>query len=74
MNWKPTSEEMPPLDTKVLIYMKGEERVGELREDRGDWEESYARCEYWDDPYDDGKCWDHEDVTHWMPLPEPPTP
>lgn len=27
---------------------------------------------YWDDPNNDGMCIEDDQITHWMPLPEPP--
>lgn len=56
--WIPVTERLPIKGTNVLIYSKSGGRAeGELSED--------GWCQYrW--------CCPQKDVTHWMPLPEPP--
>ena len=71
--WIKCSERMPKAETPVLVMLNGEIRVAELRWDRPTYEETYKPFRYWDDPYDDdGQDWEVFDITHWMPLPEPP--
>lgn len=61
---------IPPSETPVLILYRGNWRLGELREERPTWEESFKPFRYWDDPYNDGQEWDWDDVTHWAHLPD----
>lgn len=70
--WVKCSERMPKAETPVLVMLNGEIRVAEIRWDRPTHEETYKPFRYWDDPYDDGQDWGVFDITHWMPLPEPP--
>lgn len=61
--WIPCSERLPERADEVLIA---------YREEYDDWSEEYAvstatympRAGRWD--------YDHLNITHWMPLPEPP--
>jgi hypothetical protein len=60
--WIPVSERMPEEDEDVLVFTKDsqpEMHVASLDED-GIWYPSH------------GDGWEFPDVTHWMPLPEPP--
>lgn len=58
MKWIPVTERLPIKGTNVLIYSKrGGRAEGELCED-GWWQYRW--------------CCKVEDVTHWMPIPEPP--
>lgn len=70
--WIKCSERMPDAETPVLALLNGEIRVAEIRWDMPTHEETYRPFWYWDDPYDDGQPWEVFDITHWMPLPEPP--
>lgn len=70
--WIPVSERLPADETPVLAVVNGRTRVAELRWETPSFEETYKAFRYWDDPDDDGQCWEWHDVTHWMPLPEPP--
>ena len=73
-DWISVKDRLPPDETPVLIWFNTEFiKVGELRWDTPGFEDTYKACRYWDDPYDDGKLWEWYDVTHWMPLPSPPT-
>lgn len=70
--WTATADRMPPDETPVLIMLNGEVRIGELRWDHPGHEDSYHSYRYWDDPNDDGQCWEHADVSHWAPMLMPP--
>lgn len=70
--WIKCSERMPEAGVPVLVLLSGEIRVAEIRWDTPTHEETYQPFRYWDDPYDDGQPWEVFDITHWMPLPEPP--
>ena len=63
--WISVKDRLPERDQKVLVYDAGDEteiHVYHLREDLDGL--------YWDD--ESGWAVDFENVTHWMPLPEPP--
>ena len=63
--WVRAKDRLPNIDQKVLVYDAGDEteiHVYHFREDLDGL--------YWDD--EGGWAVDFENVTHWMPLPEPP--
>lgn len=70
--WIRVDDDLPPDETAVLIILRGEIAIGELRWERPSYEEAYQPFRYWDNPHDDGKDWQWPDVTHWMPLPAAP--
>lgn len=72
MEWIKCSEKLPQKETPVLIVYAGTIRVGQLLTEYPTWEETFKAYKYWDDPEKDGQDWEWNDVTHWMPLPEPP--
>ena len=72
-SWIACSERLPEEDEPVLIILNAQVRIGELRRENPSWEETWQSYQYWDDPENDGKDWDWESVTHWMPLPHPHT-
>lgn len=69
LNWMHTKDGLPPDETPVLIVLKGEIRIGELRWERPGFEDTFEAFRYWDDPYDDGQDWEWDDVTKWAMLP-----
>ena len=71
--WITTREALPEIETPALIFMCGDIVVGERRWDYPAFEDAYKAFWYWDNPVDDGQEWERGDVTHWMPLPAPPT-
>lgn len=73
MQWISVNDRLPEEATPVLVLHKGERRIGEICWDYPSWEETYQAFRYWDCPYNDGQGWEVFDITHWMPLPEPPT-
>ncbi|MDP2262655.1 MAG: DUF551 domain-containing protein [Hydrogenophaga sp.] len=70
--WISVEGKLPPDETPVLIVWRGTVVIGERRWDHPGYEDRYQSYWYWDDPTDDGQDWGRDDVTHWMPLPEPP--
>ncbi|MDV5140811.1 DUF551 domain-containing protein [Chimaeribacter arupi] len=70
--WIECSDGLPEDETPVIININGEVRVGVICWEQPGWEDAYSPFQYWDDPYNEGQDWDWCDVTHWMPLPEPP--
>ncbi|HGY1166524.1 DUF551 domain-containing protein [Citrobacter freundii] len=73
MEWIKCSDRMPEPEVPVLIMLNGVLRIGEIRCDYPTHEETYQPFFYWDDPHNDGQPWEVFDVTHWQPLPVPPT-
>lgn len=71
--WIQCSERIPPEDTPVLILRNGELRIGAIFTESPGHEETFKAFNYWDDPNDDGQCWEWHEVTHWMPLPSAPS-
>ena len=71
-SWVPCADRMPAPEVSVLIVVNGAVRVGALFYERPGPEDTYQAFTYWDDPEDDGQPWEHEDVTHWAPLPPLP--
>lgn len=63
MKWVSVKERLPDNEQWVLCFMENEE-FGKFR---------VFQWSYIDWQWNDGNEWyDEEDVTHWMPLPEPP--
>ena len=61
--WIPVTERLPENDQWVLCFMK-DKAFGTFR---------VFQWNYIDWQWNDGNEWyDEKDVTHWMPLPEPP--
>jgi hypothetical protein len=68
--WRECSKELPEDETPVLIkFSSSKVRIGELRWERPNHEETFQPCRYWDDPENDGQGWEWEDITHWSPIP-----
>ena len=72
MTWIRVDERLPHKETPVLIILDGKIRIGEIRWAHPGFEDTYKSYRFWDDPDDDGQCWEWNDITHWMPLPELP--
>jgi len=73
--WNKCSHVLPDCGQAVLILFEdGRYQIGALF-----WEypiqpeESFQPYRYWDDADNDGCGWDSTEVTHWQPLPAPPT-
>jgi hypothetical protein len=66
--WISVDERLPADETPVLIMLRGEITIGELRWEHPSHEETYQAFRYWDNPSDDGQDWQWHDVTHWMAL------
>jgi hypothetical protein len=65
-NWIKTSEKMPPENTPVLMWADGEACVASYHRVENQEQEGYNL---------DALLWRVvNNVTHWMPIPEPPKP
>jgi len=69
-NWISTEDSLPTAETPVYIIRNGKLRIGELRWDHPTYEDNYTSYRYWDDPNDDGQCWEFDEITHWKYLSE----
>lgn len=70
--WVSIDSRLPQNDNIVLVLLRGEIRMGFRQTESPTHEESFQQFDYWDDPYCEGQDWGGL-VTHWMPLPPPPT-
>lgn len=62
--WTPTAERLPEDGEIVLVYAKDEEHVVAR------WHKKWKEWENWNSQ--ESHILRFEEVTHWMPLPEPP--
>lgn len=65
-NWISVKDELPDKDRDVLIY-KGN-HIGDMM-----YVYTYLGNNEWEDEYGYWSRTDDEGITHWTPLPEPPT-
>lgn len=72
-NWNNCEDYLPPDETLVLVYLhNGKMDVGAIFLEYPTWEEGGGPpIKYWMDE-NENETWEWFDVTHWMPLPEPP--
>lgn len=70
--WISVKDELPKADGKYMVWRDGEWEICEFDAEYQrfgytyeDYDEMYSRLVGWDDTI-------HDDVTHWMPLPEKP--
>ncbi len=70
--WIPTAQRMPEIDTPVLAIVNGNARIAITHMEYPTFEDTYQAFAYWDDPYNDGQCWEFDEVSHWTTLPEIP--
>jgi hypothetical protein len=78
MNWKLTSEELPPLDEIVWLYDAANE-VGPWIGCRADDADGWLWANAYGSMWWNGQKWDADaetdddyHPTHWMPMPYPP--
>ena len=71
-DWISVKDELPKADGKYMVWRDGEWEICEFDAEYQrfgytyeDYDEMYSRLIGWDDTI-------HDDVTHWMPLPEKP--
>lgn len=72
MNWISVNGKTPEVHERVLCLLNGEPIVLELGEETPTHEETFKPFIYWFEPYDEILLPEWHEVTHWMPLPEPP--
>ena len=65
--WISVQDKLPPLDTKVMAWLKGECYIGELSEGHEEGDPFL-----WHDEMFDFLARDLKPDDYWMPLPEPP--
>lgn len=70
--WISVKDRLPEDDGKYMVWYKGELDICEFAAESqtfgytcDDYDEMYSHLVYWDDGMD-------KDITHWLPLPEPP--
>ena len=66
-NWIEEEKQFPEINTVVIITDGVNVSCGWLREEKGELKWGYMGSDDADHPNEL-----HGDVTHWMPLPEPP--
>ena len=71
--WISVEDRLPSLHERVLCLLNGEHIVLELGQESPAWEETFTAFLYWYEPYEEYMQIEWHEVTHWMPLPEPPT-
>lgn len=72
MEWISTKEKLPALRERVLCLLNGEPIVLELAREVPTYEETFTAFNFWLEPYDKMPLPEWHEVTHWMPMPEPP--
>ena len=66
-DWISVDDRLPEDGEEVIILCYGSEPKG------GYYIDEYTNHIYWSRGDSDGeRCYDFTDITHWMPLPEPP--
>lgn len=74
--WISVKDRLPPMEKRVLVFCKGKsEHVQSVRTitEMSDINRFNYKCKtepYWREPWD--FFYANYDITHWMPLPEPP--
>ena len=63
MNWISVKECLPEDGKEVLVCDTRDGIIAVLEHDSGEYASPWHGCEYW---------LDEDEITHWMPLPEPP--
>lgn len=72
MEWIKCSEFMPAPEEAVLILRNGEVHIGILQWENPNHEDTFSAFLYWDDFHNDGQDWQHDEITHWLPIPDNP--
>ncbi len=68
--WIDIKKQLPPVGDEVIVFTKRGEVTALARFIRYEGAVDY----YWDNHYPGtGNCHIQESVTHWMPMPQPPT-
>lgn len=64
ISWTSSFEQLPTLETQVLLIINDIIAIGALFREPADWESGQSAYLYWDDP-NGGEMWEWNDVTHW---------
>lgn len=68
--WHQNDKTLPEVETPVLVrFTDGAVRIGALFWDHPGFEDTYRSYLYWDDPYNDGQCWEWHDIVEWCEIP-----
>lgn len=70
--WISCEDRMPAAEHEVLAIVNGKVRIAALFWEHPSYEDTFQSFLYWDDPDNDGQCWEHHHVSHWMEMPEVP--
>jgi len=66
-----TPFELPEENTPVLVMFRNDDIcMGELITRQPKLGDAFESYQYWDDPYQNGKDWDWNDIVGWAPLPD----
>ena len=72
MEWINIDHSLPETHERVLCILNGEQIVLELQKESPTYDETFKAFLYWHEPFDENMQIEWHEVTHWMPLPEPP--
>jgi hypothetical protein len=72
LQWISAEGRLPDDKTPVLILVNNTIQIGALFWEKPNFEDTYKAFQYWDSPEGEGRDWEWNDITHWMPLPQPP--
>jgi hypothetical protein len=72
--WVNVDTRLPPDETHVLVLRNGVLHTGARFWDHPGHEDTYQSYWYWDDPNNEGRDWQNDQITHWMPAPPLPFP
>lgn len=72
-DWILVTDKLPNIKVPVLLFYKDRIVIGERKCEYPTFEDTFEEFWFWDSPEDDGQDWEFVDVTHWMPLPKPPS-
>lgn len=71
IDWIRCVDQLPPMETPVLVWVKDRFDIGELRWEKPGFEDTFAAYKYWDCPHNDGQEWEWDDVTEWKHISPP---
>ncbi len=72
-NWISVDDRLPKTHERVMCLLNGRHIILELQKESPTYEETFEAFLYWHEPFEEYMQIEWCEVTHWMPLPEPPT-